>query len=158
VHRLAEGRPLVLGGVRIPHERGLLGHSDADAVLHAITDAVLGALGDGDIGQHFPDSDARYRGVSSADLLRDVVGRMRQRGYAVVNVDVTITAEAPRIGPYRDAIRSEIARLLEIAPEQANVKAKSNEGLDAIGHGDAIAATAVVLLVLSGAPAGSAGR
>ena len=146
LHRLVEGRPLVLGGVPIPHSRGLLRHSDADVVLHAVCDAILGALGAGDIGQHFPDSDARYRGIASSELLTQVVRLMASQGWRVGNLDVTIHAEQPRIAPHRDAICRRVADLLETASGQVSLKAKSNEGLDAIGRGEAIAATAVVLL------------
>ena len=146
LHRLVEGRQLVLGGVEIPHSRGLLGHSDADVVLHAVCDAILGALGVGDIGQHFPDSDPRYRGVASATLLRQVVAVMVNQGWRIGNLDVTIHAEQPRLAPHRDTIRHRLAELLETGQEYVNVKAKTNEGLDAVGRGEAIAATAVVLL------------
>jgi 2-C-methyl-D-erythritol 2,4-cyclodiphosphate synthase len=146
LHRLAEGRRLVLGGVEIPHSHGLLGHSDADVVLHAVSDAVLGALGAGDIGQHFPDSDERYRGIASSELLKQVVTLMAAEGWRVGNLDVTIHAEQPRLGPHREAMRQRIATLLDVPAERVNVKAKTNEGVDAIGRGEAIAATAVVLL------------
>jgi len=138
LHRLVEGRRLVLGGLEIPHSHGLLGHSDADVVLHAVSDVILGALGAGDIGQHFPDSDERYRGITSSELLKRVVTLMAGRGWRVGNLDVTIHAEQPRLGPYREA-------LLEVPAERVNVKAKTNEGLDAVGRGEAFAATAVVL-------------
>jgi len=146
LHRLVRERRLVLGGLEIPHSHGLLGHSDADVVLHAVSDAILGALGAGDIGQHFPDSDERYRGIASSELLKQVITLMAGRGWRVGNLDVTIHAEQPRLGPHREAIRQRIATLLEVPAERVNVKAKTNEGLDAIGRGEAIAATAVVLL------------
>lgn len=146
LHRLVEGRRLVLGGLEIPHSHGLLGHSDADVVLHAVCDAVLGALGAGDIGQHFPDSDPRYRGIASSELLKQVVTLMAGEGWRVGNLDVTIHAEQPRLGPYREAMRQRIATLLDVPAERVNVKAKTNESLDAIGRSEAIAATAVVLL------------
>jgi len=146
LHRLVEGRPLFLGGVQIPHPRGLLGHSDGDVVLHAICDALLGAMGIGDIGQHFPDTDERYRGVASSELLRHVGGLLREEGWALSNVDVTIHADDPRCAPHRLAMRSRIAELLEVEVVQVSVKAKTNEGIGAIGRGEAIAATAVVLL------------
>jgi 2-C-methyl-D-erythritol 2,4-cyclodiphosphate synthase len=146
LHRLVEGRRLVLGGLEIPHSHGLLGHSDADVVLHAVSDAVLGALGAGDIGQHFPDSDERYRDVASSELLKQVVALMAERGWRVGNLDVTIHAEQPRLGPHREAMRQRMATLLDVSAECVNVKAKTHEGLDAVGRGEAIAATAVVLL------------
>jgi 2-C-methyl-D-erythritol 2,4-cyclodiphosphate synthase len=146
MHRLVEGRRLVLGGLEIPHSHGLLGHSDADVVLHAVCDAILGALGAGDIGQSFPDSDERYRGIASAELLKQVITLMAGRGWRVGNLDVTIHAERPRLGPHREAMRQGMATLLEVPAERVNVKAKTNEGLDAVGRGEAIAATAVVLL------------
>lgn len=146
LHRLVQGRRLILGGVDIPHPRGLLGHSDADVVLHASCDAILGAMGAGDIGQHFPDTDERYRGVASSELLRQVVALMTGQGWRVGNLDVTICAEEPRLAPHRDAIRQRLADLLGVPTTCVSVKAKTNEGVDAIGRGEAIAATAVVLL------------
>lgn len=146
LHRLVEGRALVLGGVVIPYAFGLQGHSDADVVLHAVCDAILGALGAGDIGQHFPDSDERYRGIASAELLKQVVASMAGRGWRVGNLDVTIHAEQPRLGPHREAMRQRIAELLGVGLDDVNVKAKTNEGVDAVGRQEAIAATAVVLL------------
>jgi 2-C-methyl-D-erythritol 2,4-cyclodiphosphate synthase len=146
LHRLVAGRRLVLGGMEISHPRGLLGHSDADVVLHAVSDAILGALGAGDIGQHFPDSDERYRGIASSELLKQVAALMSGRGWRVGNLDITIHAEQPRLGPHREAMRQRIATLLDVPAECVNVKAKTNEGLDAVGRGEAIATTAVVLL------------
>ena len=146
IHRLVEGRPLMLGGIEIPSPRGLLGHSDGDAVLHALCDAILGALGAGDIGEHFPDSDPRYHGIASAELVQHVVLWLHRQGWRVGNLDVTITAQQPRLAPYRTAMRERVATLLGIATEQVNIKAKTNEGLDAIGRGEAIAASAVVLI------------
>ncbi len=147
LHVLVEGRALVLGGVPIPHSPGLLGHSDADVVLHAVCDAILGALGAGDIGQHFPDTDERFRDIASSTLLKEVVALMTRQGWRVGNLDVTICAERPRLAPHRDPMRRRIADLLGTGIEDVNVKAKSNEGVDAIGRGEAIAATAVVVLV-----------
>lgn len=146
LHRLVEGRPLFLAGVQISHSSGLLGHSDGDVVLHAICDAVLGAMGIGDIGQHFPDTDEGYRGIDSSELVRHVAALMRDEGWSVGNVDVTICAEEPRLAPHRHAMRSRVADLLGAAITSISIKAKTNEGLDAIGRGEAIAATAVVLL------------
>lgn len=146
VHALVPGRPLVLGGVRIAHTHGLLGHSDADALLHAITDALLGAAGLGDIGTHFPDTDARFRGADSAVLLAEALRRVQAAGWRVGNVDATVVAQAPRLGPHRAAIVAAIAKALEVAPEQVNVKAKTAERLGPVGQGAAIEARAVVLL------------
>ncbi len=147
LHRLVEGRALVLGGVHIPHSHGLLGHSDADVVLHAVCDAILGALGAGDIGQLVPDSDERFRDVASSTLLKEVVALMTRQGWRVGNLDVTICAERPPLAPYRETMRRRVADLLGVGIEDVNVKAKSNEGVDAVGRGEAIAATAVVVLV-----------
>ena len=136
-HRLVEGRPLILGGVEIAHERGLTGHSDADVLTHAVIDAILGAIGSGDIGSHFPDTDEEWRDADSIELLRAVVAGADGR---VVNVDATVICEAPRIGPHRELMQ---ARLTEAAGAPASVKATTNEGLGAIGRGEGIAAIAV---------------
>lgn len=146
LHRLVEGRALYLGGVRIENARGLLGHSDGDVVLHAICDAILGAMGAGDIGQHFPDSDERFRGTASSELVRHVAGLLVQEGWRIANVDVTVCAEQPKLAPHRHAMRSRIAELLNVPITAVSVKAKTNEGMDAIGRGEAISATAVALL------------
>ena len=146
IHRLAPGRPLILGGVRIPHPSGLAGHSDADALLHAVADALLGAAGLGDLGRLFPDSDPRFAGADSGALLRDVIARVRAAGWRPVNVDSTVIAERPRLGPHLDAMRENLAALLGLAPEAVSVKAKTHEGMDALGRGEGIAAQAVVLL------------
>lgn len=146
VHALVEGRALVIGGVRIPHTHGLLGHSDADVLLHAVTDAVLGAAGLGDIGRHFPDTDARYAGVDSRVLLRAAMERVAQAGWRVVNVDATVHAQAPKIGPHAPAMVENIAADLGIAPGCVNIKAKTNEGLGHLGRKEGIAATVVALL------------
>lgn len=146
IHRLVPDRLLRLGGVTIPYERGLLGHSDGDVVLHAVTDAILGAIGAGDIGTHFPDSDPQYRGVDSAILLERVVTLAGARGYTVSNIDVTIIAEQPRLAGHMPAMRERVAALTTQDAERVNLKAKTAEGLDAIGRGEAIGAMAVVLL------------
>ena len=146
VHALVEGRPLVLGGVTIPHDKGLQGHSDADALLHAITDALLGAAGLGDIGRHFPDTDARFQGADSAVLLAEAALRVRQAGWQVGNLDSTIVAQAPRMAPHIEAMRQRIAQVLDIAPAQVNVKAKTAEKMGPVGEGRSIEARAVVLL------------
>ena len=144
VHRLGPGRRLILGHVAIKHELGLVGHSDGDVVLHAIIDAMAGAAGLPDIGEMFPDTDPAYKDADSAGLLGRVRQAVDERGYAVVNVDATIHAEQPRLSPHKAAIRSEIARLLGVPADAVSVKAKTNEGLDAVGRGEAIACTAVV--------------
>lgn len=146
LHRLVEGRPLILGGVTIPCERGLLGHSDADAVCHAVTDAVLGAAAAGDIGRHFSDRDERWRDASSLDLLERAVEMVRSLGYSIVNVDVIVIAERPKISGYIDAMREHVARALGVGISAVSIKGKTNEGVDAIGRGEAIATHAVALL------------
>jgi 2-C-methyl-D-erythritol 2,4-cyclodiphosphate synthase len=145
-HALVSGRPLVLGGVTIPHTHGLLGHSDADALLHAITDAVLGAAGLGDIGRHFSDTDPAFRGADSWQLLRTAMQRVQQAGYAVVNVDSTIVAQAPKMAPHIPAMCTRIAAALDVAVDAVNVKAKTAERMGPVGEGRAIEARAVCLL------------
>ena len=148
LHRLVEGRPLVLGGIEIPSPRGALGHSDADVVCHAATDAILGAASLGDIGGHFPDSDPRWKDASSLDLLRQAVAMVHKTGFRVVNLDVVVILETPKIAPHLLKIRTQLARVLEILVERVSVKGKTNEGVDAVGRGEAIAAHAVALLAL----------
>ena len=145
-HRLAEGRPLVLGGVRVEHNRGLAGHSDADAVLHAIADAIYGAVAAGDIGEHFPDTDPKYKDADSSIFVRHAVKIAAEAGYRPANCDVTILAEQPRLADHKPAMRSNVAKLLGLGPECVSVKAKTNEHLGPIGRGEAIAAIAVVLM------------
>ena len=146
VHRLVPDRPLFLGGINIPHSLGLLGHSDADCLLHAIMDAILGALGEGDIGRHFPDTDEAYRGIDSKELFRRVVVLMRSRGYSVLNLDATVVAQRPKLAPYIAGMREVIAELCGVTIEAINVKATTEEGLGFTGSGEAIAAHAVCLL------------
>lgn len=146
VHAFVAGRPLILGGVHVPHDSGLAGHSDADALIHAVCDALLGAAGLGDIGRHFPDSDPRYKGIDSRKLLRQVRGLLEQGGWRVANVDATVIAQAPRLAPYLDAMKANIAGDLAVGPEQVNVKATTTERLGFIGREEGIAAQAVVLL------------
>ena len=146
IHRLVEGRRLVLGGVVIPFHRGLLGHSDGDSLSHAITDAILGAAGLGDIGSLFPDTDPQWVGADSQVFLRHVGGLISERGYRIVNIDATILAERPKMRPYIDPMRSSLAETLGIELGRINLKAKTNEGLDAIGRGEAIGAQSVVLI------------
>ncbi|MCG2595061.1 2-C-methyl-D-erythritol 2,4-cyclodiphosphate synthase [Ramlibacter sp. XY19] len=145
-HALVPGRKLLLGGVEIPYDRGLLGHSDADALLHAITDALLGAAGLGDIGRHFPDTDERFKGADSIVLLTEAALRVRQGGWKIMNVDSTIVAQAPKLAPHIDAMRTRIAQALDLAPAEVNVKAKTAEKLGPVGMGQSIEARAVVLL------------
>jgi 2-C-methyl-D-erythritol 2,4-cyclodiphosphate synthase len=146
VHQLVEGRKLIIGGVDIPHDRGLLGHSDADVLLHAICDALLGAAALGDIGKHFPDSDPRYKGIDSRKLLREVVSLVKSRGHLVVNVDATIIAEAPRMAPHIAAMVENIAADLAIKAACVNVKATTTEKLGFTGRGEGIAAQAICLI------------
>jgi 2-C-methyl-D-erythritol 4-phosphate cytidylyltransferase/2-C-methyl-D-erythritol 2,4-cyclodiphosphate synthase len=146
LHRLVEGRPLILAGVSIPFERGLAGHSDADVVCHAITDAILGAAAAGDIGRHFPDTDPRWKDASSIDLLRRAASILRDAGFGVGNVDATIIAERPRLLPYVDAMRENVAGALGIDLDRVSIKGKTNEGVDALGRGEAIAVHAVALV------------
>jgi 2-C-methyl-D-erythritol 2,4-cyclodiphosphate synthase len=146
VHALVTGRKLIIGGVEIPFEKGLEGHSDADVLLHAITDALLGAAGLGDIGRHFPDTDASHQGADSRGLLREANAKVRAAGYAVVNVDATIIAQAPRMAPHIARMVANIAADLGVSAEQVNVKAKTTERLGFAGRGEGIAAEAVTLL------------
>ena len=146
VHALVPGRKLILGGVEIAHSSGLLGHSDADVLLHAITDAVLGAAGLGDIGRHFPDTDAQFKGANSSVLLQEAMRRVRAHGWELVNVDSTIVAQAPKLAPYMAAINAGVAQALGVALDQVNVKAKTAEKLGPVGMGQSIEARAVALL------------
>lgn len=146
IHRTAAGRPLVLGGVQIPCEFGLLGHSDADVVLHALCDALLGAAGLGDIGEMFPDSDPTLKNADSRRFVVAVVERLDASGFRPVNADVMVHAERPRLGPHKAAMRARIAELLGVPAEAVNIKAGTNEGVDAVGRGEAIACSAVVLV------------
>lgn len=146
VHRLVEGRRLVLGGVEIPHARGLEGHSDADVLAHAVADALLGALGAGDLGQHFPSSDSAWEGASGARLLESVLARVEAAGLRIANVDTTLIAQEPRLAPHTAAIRKGLAALLRLDDGRVNVKVTGTDGLGAIGRGEGIAAQAVVLL------------
>jgi len=145
-HALVTGRPLILGGITIPHTHGLLGHSDADALLHAITDALLGAAGLGDIGQHFSDSDPQFKGADSVLLLEEACRRVRLAGWQVINVDSTIVAQAPKMAPHIPAMRERIAAALQISSDAVNVKAKTAEKMGPVGEGRAIEARAVCLL------------
>jgi 2-C-methyl-D-erythritol 2,4-cyclodiphosphate synthase len=146
IHPLVPGRRLVLGGVEIPHDRGLNGHSDADAALHALTDALLGAIGAGDIGRHYSDAEPRHKDRGSDEFVRETMAKVQALGYRVANADVTIIAEEPRLAPYLDRMRANVAELLGVSLDAANVKATRGEGLGAIGRAEGIAAQAVVLL------------
>ena len=146
-HALVQGRPLVLGGVTVPHSHGLAGHSDADALAHAITDALFGAAALGDIGRHFPDADAAFKGADSMALLAQAAVRVRAAGFEIGNIDSTIVAQAPKLAPYIEAMRGRLAAVLDIAIEQINVKAKTAEKMGPVGEGRAIEARAVCLLV-----------
>ncbi len=146
VHQLIEGRPLIIGGITIPHSLGLAGHSDADVLLHAICDALLGAAAMGDIGVHFPDSDERWKGVNSRELLRNVSTLLSKRGYQVINVDATVALELPKIRPYIDSMRRLIAKDLGIQINQVSVKATTSEGLGMVGREEGAAAWAICLL------------
>ena len=146
IHRLVEGRRLVLGGVEIPHERGLLGHSDGDSLTHAITDALLGAAGLGDIGSHFSDKDPRWKDADSFKFLSHAIGLMKEKKYALANVDSIIMLERPKLRPHIDAMRENLARLLEVEIDSVSIKAKTGEKVDAVGERKAVRAEAIVLL------------
>ena len=147
VHALVPGRALILGGVHVPHHSGLLGHSDADALLHAITDALLGAAGLGDIGTHFPDTDERFAGADSGVLLAEALRAVQAEGFTVGNVDATVVAQAPKLAPYKAAMRERIAQLLQVPVDRVNVKAKTAERLGPVGQGLSVEARAVALLL-----------
>lgn len=149
IHALVEGRKLILGGIEVPYHLGLLGHSDADVLLHAITDALLGAAALGDIGTHFPDTDARFKGADSSVLLAEAARRVREKGFEIGNVDSTIIAQAPKLMPHMPAIRARVAQTLGLALDQINVKAKTAEKMGPVGQGQAMEARAVVLLISS---------
>lgn len=146
VHRLVEGRDLIMGGVKIPYEKGLLGHSDADVLLHAISDALLGAAALGDIGKHFPDTDPAYKGISSLILLQKVGELLEEKGFLIENIDATIIAQAPKMRPHIDTMRENIAQALGIMVEQVNVKATTEEGLGFTGSGEGISSQAICML------------
>ncbi len=146
MHRLVPGRKLILGGVEIPWDKGLLGHSDADVVCHALSNALLGALGEGDIGRHFPDSDLRYKGAASLELLRVVMELVKTRGFRISNADLTILAEKPKLAPYREEMQKRLAGVLEVEPTAVNVKAATGEKMGFVGREEGMMAEAVVLL------------
>jgi len=147
IHRLVDGRKLFIGGIEIPYIQGLLGHSDADVLLHAICDALLGAIGAGDIGEHFPDSDPRYDGISSAELLKTVYGLVTKKNLLIVNIDTVVIAQEPILSPFKKQMQQAIAGILNIKEDNVNIKAKTNEGLGEIGRKEAIAAYAVVTVI-----------
>jgi len=147
IHRLVEGRKLFLGGVEIPYIKGLLGHSDGDALLHAICDALLGALGEGDIGEHFPDTDQKYHNLSSVELLKAVKNLIEEKNFMIANVDTVVIAQEPKLIPFKKQIRGKIAQILDIKEDCVNIKAKTNEGLGAIGREEGIAAYAAVAII-----------
>jgi len=146
VHPLGSGRKLILGGVEIPHSKGLLGHSDSDVLVHAVCDALLGAMGEGDLGRHYPSSDPKYKGISSLKLLEDVMAKLKSKGYRVGNIDTVIVAQAPRLGPHLVAMQKSMAEVAGINPDLVNVKVKSGEGLDAVGKEEGMTAHAVCLI------------
>ncbi len=149
IHALVENRPLIIGGVTIPHTHGLLGHSDADVLMHAVTDAILGAAGLGDIGRHFPDTDEQYKGADSRVLLRTALDMVKRQGWEIINVDATIHAQAPKIGPHAPAMIENLAADLQLSADRINIKAKTNEGLGHLGRKEGIAANVVVLIYQS---------
>jgi 2-C-methyl-D-erythritol 2,4-cyclodiphosphate synthase len=146
VHPLGAGRPLILGGIEIPHSKGLLGHSDSDVLVHAICDALLGAMGEGDLGRHFPSSDPRFKDISSLKLLGDVLAKLRKKSYRIVNIDTVIVAQAPRLSPFLAAMQKRVAEVMAIEPDLLNIKVKSGEGLDAVGREEGMMAHAVCLI------------
>jgi 2-C-methyl-D-erythritol 2,4-cyclodiphosphate synthase len=146
VHPLGPGRKLILGGIEIPHGKGLLGHSDSDVLVHAVCDALLGAMGEGDLGRHYPSSDVRYKGISSLKLLEDVVSMLKVKGYRIGNIDTVIVAQSPRLGPHLAAMQKKMAEVAGVEPELVNVKVKSGEGLDAVGKEEGMIAHAVCLI------------
>ncbi len=146
VHPLGAGRKLILGGIEVPHHQGLLGHSDSDVLVHAVCDALLGAMGEGDLGRHFPSSDSRFKDISSLKFLEDVVAKLKKKGYRIVNIDTVIVAQAPRLSTFVAAMQKRMAEVLGIDPDLVNVKVKSGEGLDAVGREEGMAAHAVCLI------------
>lgn len=146
IHPLGKGRKLILGGVEIPHVQGLIGHSDADALIHAVCDALLGAMGEGDLGTHYPSSDPKFKNISSSVLLGEIAGRLDKKGFRLLNLDTVIIAQAPRLGPHLASMQARIAEVLGVEKDMVNVKVKSGEGLDAVGREEAIAAQAICLI------------
>lgn len=149
VHRLTENRDLIIGGVKIPYEKGLLGHSDADVLVHAILDAALGALGEGDIGKHFPDTDDRFKGINSMLLAENVASLLKSKSYEVGNIDATVVAQRPKLSPYIEEMRANIAKVFNVTPDRVNIKATTEEKLGFTGSGEGISAHAVCLIIRS---------
>ncbi len=149
VHRLVGNRDLIIGGVKIPYEKGLLGHSDADVLVHAILDAILGALGEGDIGKHFPDTDDHYNGINSMLLAENIASLLVSKGYTLGNIDATVVAQRPKLSPYIDEMRAKIAKVFDVTPDRVNVKATTEEKLGFTGSGEGISAHAVCLIIKS---------
>lgn len=149
VHQFSSGRKLILGGIEIPHDRGLLGHSDADVLLHAITDAILGALALGDIGTHFPDTDSNWKDADSTELLQDVYAMVTKKGYQLSNIDSTVVAEEPKLKPYISQIQDRISKILSISPDRVSIKATTSEKMGFVGRGEGIAAMCTILLIKS---------
>ncbi|MBX3325720.1 MAG: 2-C-methyl-D-erythritol 2,4-cyclodiphosphate synthase [Nitrospira sp.] len=146
VHPLGPDRKLILGGIEIPHTKGLLGHSDSDVLVHAVCDALLGAMGEGDLGRHYPSSDPKYKGISSLKLLEDVMTKLQAKGYQIGNIDTVVVAQAPRLGPHLSAMQKKIAETAGLDPDLVNVKVKSGEGLDAVGHEEGMIAHAICII------------
>lgn len=146
VHPLGPDRKLILGGIEIPHTKGLLGHSDSDVLVHAVCDALLGAMGEGDLGRHYPSSDPKYKGISSLKLLEDVMTKLQAKGYQIGNIDTVVVAQAPRLGPHLSAMQKKIAETAGLDPDLVNVKVKSGEGLDAVGHEEGMTAHAICVI------------
>lgn len=153
IHRLKEGRPLILGGVPIPHTHGLDGHSDADVLTHAVCDALLGAMGEGDLGRHYPSSDPQYKNIKSVDMLKTIAATLAERGFHLLNLDTVIVAQAPRLGNYATGMSRQLARVLGVEPSLVNVKIKSHDHLGALGRQEGIAAQAVCLITRNPSPA-----
>lgn len=152
IHRLIQGRPLFLGGIEIPYAKGLLGHSDADVLIHALCDALLGALALGDIGEHFPDTDPKYKGIASTKLLKIVKGLLNKSGFKINNIDLIVIAQEPSLAPFKKQIKDNLCALLDLAEDVVNIKAKTNEGLGAVGNNEAIVSYAMVSLVKNNTP------
>jgi 2-C-methyl-D-erythritol 2,4-cyclodiphosphate synthase len=150
IHRLVEERKLILGGIEIPYIKGLLGHSDGDALIHAVCDAILGALNKGDMGEHFPDTDPKFQGISSTQFLLKVKEMLKEAGFEIVNIDTVIIVQQPRITPFKEQIKKRLSEILDLEPERINIKAKTNEGLGEIGKKEAIACWVVVLIKRKG--------
>ena len=146
IHKLVEGRPLIIGGVHIPYEKGLLGHSDADVLIHAVIDSIFGAVNEGDIGEHFPDTDPKFKGADSIKLLEETAEILKEKGYEILNIDSTVICQKPKLSPYKKEMAKNLANALKISPDKISIKGKTKEELDSTGRGDAIEAISVVLV------------